>query len=80
MKVDNLSTALRCSSRELHPLTPLSSSRVGLALQYAADQVEALRRAPPPLAPLLGGRAAVFTILQVQPALRQHLTAGRLAG
>lgn len=39
--------------------------RAGLALQYAADQVEALRRAPLPAAPLLGGRVAVTAILQV---------------
>lgn len=40
----------------------------GLALQYVADQVEALRRAPPPAAPVLGGRAAASALLHALPA------------
>ncbi len=33
-----------------------------------ADQVEALRRAPPPAAPVLGGRAAASALLHALPA------------
>ena len=40
----------------------------GLALQYCADQVEAVRRAPPPPAPLLAGRPAAAALLAVLPA------------
>lgn len=54
------------------PALPVSSmlALAGLVLQYAADQVEAIQRAPPPIAPLLGGRIAISTILQVLPALQ----------
>jgi hypothetical protein len=62
-------TAAAAAEAHSHTFSP-SSRRLlwiaGLALQYGADQVEALRRAPPPVAPLLGGRAAVAAILQVQ--------------